>query len=268
MTGQVQVWIDFPPTEPGTPEGPDVVCNDMVSDYESDGADDADSYVWVLTPEDAGTLTANGLNATVEWNAEFDGIAEVALYGINDCGDGNYSQALEVAVDALPAPEIAGEDYVCDDQVELYEVVENEGSIYLWEVTGGTLTAGDSTYSVTVTWGEVGSGTLSVTEITEAGCEGQSETFDVTIDDCTSIGESTLESTTKIYPNPADNYFNIRSGAESFDLTVYTFGGGKILERSEIKGETRIDTGDLAPGIYLVKLMTQDEVITKRLVIQ
>jgi len=83
MTGQVQVTILLPPMEPGTPTGPTSVCNNDTSNYESTGSDDADSYDWTLTPDDAGTLTENGLSATVEWSSDFSGTATVGISGIN-----------------------------------------------------------------------------------------------------------------------------------------------------------------------------------------
>jgi len=122
---------------PGIPTGPETVCNDKTTDYESEGSDDADNYEWILSPEDAGTLTAEGLLATVEWNADFSGTAYISLYGINDCGDGNPSNELEVQVDAIPTPDINGPDEACDNTSENYSVPENETSTFTWEVNGG-----------------------------------------------------------------------------------------------------------------------------------
>ena len=61
----------FPPLEPETPVGDVAVCNDETSVYTSDGAPESDSYVWMLTPEEAGTLESEGLTASIEWNDDF-----------------------------------------------------------------------------------------------------------------------------------------------------------------------------------------------------
>jgi hypothetical protein len=268
MTGQISVTIDFPPTEPSTPTGPEAVCNDTISEYTSDGADDADSYEWVLTPENAGILTFDGLEATVEWDPDFSGTAEVALYGINECGDGNPSQSLEVEVGAMPFPEISGEELVCDYQVEIYEVSENAGSIYLWDVTGGTITGDDSTFSVTVEWGEVGIGTLTVSEITEIGCEGYSESFEVVIDGCTAIDEEISSASIHIYPNPAKEYVTIKSSQNVISIDIYAMNGEKVLSQSKLTESMKINTSGLNAGMYLIRLVTETNAITKRLIIK
>jgi hypothetical protein len=53
-----------------------------------------------MTPADAGTLTVSdsGLDCTVDWLATFTGQAELKVKGINDCGEGDYSELLAVNV--------------------------------------------------------------------------------------------------------------------------------------------------------------------------
>lgn len=136
----------------GDPTGPDTVCNNETSDYTSSGSDDADSYVWTLSPEDAGTVTGDGLSATVEWSSGFSGTATVGIAGVNDCGEGNPS-TLDVETGTIPAPVINGENEVCDNTSEDYTTGQNEGSSYTWEIAGGTITGGQGTATVTVLWG-------------------------------------------------------------------------------------------------------------------
>jgi hypothetical protein len=268
MTGQVEIYYEFPPLEPATPEGPEVICNDTSSTYESDGVEDADSYVWVLEPVEAGTLTFDELEATVEWNQEFSGMAEISLYGINECGDGNPSLSLEVQVNDVPDPEINGEDMVCDYQVEVYEVTETPGNTYVWEVTGGAILNGDSTYSVTIEWGEVGNGTLIVTESSGAGCEKSSEIFEVLIDDCTFTAEIEKEEDVLVYPNPAGGLVNIKSENHISRLEIYSLDGELVFFREGIPSAISIDTREFKNGLYLVRIITEKTVISRRLVVQ
>ena len=87
------------PASCGTPEGETKVCNDATSEYTSSGSPDADSYVWEIYPAEAGIVTSNNLDASVDWNGGFSGTAYLSLYGINSCGEGVPSDSLAIEVD-------------------------------------------------------------------------------------------------------------------------------------------------------------------------
>jgi len=268
MNEQIQVEILFPPLEPETPTGPEAVCNDETSDYESDGTPDADSYEWTLTPEDAGTLTSDGLTATVVWSSDFSGIAEVSLYGINDCGDGNPSNVLEVTVDAIPMPVVDGADEVCDNTAEAYSTEEIEGTTYTWEISGGTINNGQGTNSITVDWGDAGDGTVNVSVETAAGCAGDSETFEVFIDDCTGIGENSLKSSVTINPNPARDFVIIKAKTELEKISILNITGEEVMIMAVHGKSSKLNTTSLSPGVYLIIIQTAEGVITKKLFIR
>jgi len=257
MTGQVQVEMLFPPLEPGTPEGPDVICDDTISAYTSTGSNDADSYTWELSPEEAGTITSDGLDATVEWDSGFVGIASISLYGINDCGAGNSSAALEVSV-GNPHPEIAGESLVCDWSEEIYTVEEHEGSTYTWDVTGGNVTDGQGTSTITVAWSGEGEGTIVVEEETIDGCLGSSEILDIVIDDCTNIPENVDENAIQIYPNPAGDLITIafKSNETVKGELMITNQIGQIVFKQELSGNNKIaiDLTPLKSGAYIIRM--------------
>lgn len=260
MIGQLQVSIDFPPLEPDTPEGPTVICEEETSDYTTSDQGDADDLVWVLTPEEAGTIAGSGEEATVTWNDNFTGSAFISVYGINECGDGNPSGELEVSVGA-PTPEISGEDLVCDWSEEFYSVEEHEGSTYTWTVTGGTITDGDGTYMVTVAWSGEGEGTVSVEEETTGGCTGTSEIFEVMIDDCTGTGETAGIPEVLVYPNPASDFvrfsFALDQG-EQLSLDVFNAMGQQVCQAKTFatgaKQTEKINVSHLPEGMYIIHL--------------
>lgn len=259
MTDQVQVTILFPPLEPGTPTGPEVICDETSSDYETSGSDDADTYVWQLSPTEAGTITGSGLSATVEWDVAFTGLAYVSVYGVNDCGDGNPSTELEVSVGA-PSPEITGENEVCDLQSEIYEVADHDGSTYTWEATGGAISEGQGSYMVTVAWGEPGQGTLTVDEETADGCTGSSDQFDVTIDNCTGIDWAPAESDLAVFPNPATSELNLSFTSDNNRITLAVFNqlGQQVVHHSihslASKKVIKIDISHLNKGLYILRI--------------
>ncbi|NOX84566.1 MAG: T9SS type A sorting domain-containing protein [Chlorobi bacterium] len=270
MSDQVQVIILFPPLEPGDPTGPDTVCNNETSDYTSSGSDDADSYVWTLSPDGAGTITGTGLSATVEWSSDYSGTATVSIAGVNDCGEGNPS-SMDVEVGAIPAPVITGENEVCDNSSEDYTTSDNDGSTYTWDVTGGTITDGQGTSTVTVLWGDPGTGSVTVTEESAQGCTGTSEEFPVVIDNCTGIGENRNNGELLVYPNPAQNILNVEFKAEvsgNVQVIVVNLTGQKLLQKevdaTNGKQSLRFDISGLQQGLYIIKIQSGNEVVLTR----
>lgn len=84
---------------PATPSGPATVDLSLTtaSDYSTTGSANADSYVWNLGPVSAGTISGNGLTATVQWGA-FLGTASISVKAVNTCGESNWSQAFQTDV--------------------------------------------------------------------------------------------------------------------------------------------------------------------------
>lgn len=268
MMNQVEVEILFAPVEPDMPTGPQSVCNTEATEYVSGGGD-GDNFVWELSPETAGTLDVNGLTATVTWNNSFEGTATLSIAGQNACGIGN-SADLNIEVDAIPAPEVSGQSTVCDTDIEDYSTQGNPGNTYTWEVTGGTITNGQGTETITVEWGTPGTGTVAVMEQTLAGCEGNSEMFDVIIDNCTAIDEN-LANHFEIYPNPASSQLNVTFGSKSQDncsIVIYSHIG-QVVYNEKIQHTAGIMNIDLDisaynSGLYVIKIQSGDEILASK----
>jgi hypothetical protein len=87
----------------------------------------------------------------------------------------------EVYIYALPVPVIEGNPTVCPNSSGNIYFTAPDKSNYIWSVTGGTITAGGGTNTVTVTWGATGSGNVYVS-YTENGCNTATPTdYQVTI---------------------------------------------------------------------------------------
>lgn len=105
-------------------------------------------------------------------------------------------------------------------------------------------------------------------EISRAG----SETDRVIIDDLTWTCYSTLSTkdeafnSFKMYPNPVNGnkiYFNVTQDAT---INIYNVLG-KLISISEVtKSKNNIDVTNFAKGIYLLKIATQNQIITKKLI--
>ena len=72
-----------------------------------------------------------------------------------------------------------------------------------------------------------------------------------------------------IYPNPSNDYF-IVSGSELEDsqLIMYDMKGSLIMEMNLEENSTRIQTMDMLPGIYILRISSQDKVVSKKLIIK
>ena len=88
-------------------------------------------------------------------------------------------------------------------------------------------------------------------EITEIGCEGSSESFEVVIDGCTAIDEEITNSSIKLYPNPAKDYVTIKSSENVISIDIYAMNGEKVLSQSKITQSVKINTSGLNAGMYL-----------------
>jgi hypothetical protein len=267
MTGQEEVWEMYAPLQPGIPTGDVAVCNNEESIYETEGATEALAYIWVLEPDEAGIISdEQGLTASVVWNEDYHGEALLSVFGYNVCGAGEPAE-IEISIQSMPSPEIEGQQDVCDYQFEQYGVPFAEGSTYLWEISGGTVTDGQGTNMITVEWGEPGDGSLSVTEETSNGCVGSSEEFDVLIDECTGIDEN-LANAIQVHPNPAKDFVNIQTGVELLSVSVYTLTGELVVNEISSGFSYKLNTSGLVAGLYLLKINTQNGMVSKRLIIE
>lgn len=96
------IFVNFigAPAPPLMPLGPDSVdvYTDSVSYYTTMGVYLAQDFQWQLLPSEAGTITQNFLEAWVDWNPDFNGLAEISVLAMNDCGIGDFSPAKFVQV--------------------------------------------------------------------------------------------------------------------------------------------------------------------------
>jgi len=95
----------------------------------------------------------------------------------------NPSDTIWVTILPSPQPKtIIGDFTVCEfDSNLIYSVSDTGGSVYLWAISGGNINNGDSTNSIQVNWDTAGSYTISVVEINNLGCYGDTMSAIVTI---------------------------------------------------------------------------------------
>ena len=101
ITDDMALTFDPLPDIPATPEGPVYVdlYYTTTSEYSTEGANFALQYEWYLEPDFAGAIDSEGLTCIVIWDPGFLGEAFLGVKGINECGDGPFSELLAILVD-------------------------------------------------------------------------------------------------------------------------------------------------------------------------
>lgn len=125
------------------------------------------------------------------------------------------------------------------------------GDTFVWSVSGGVLTEGQGTTSVTVVWGEVaGAGALTLTETDATGCEGE-VVRTVQILEATNLTEAGLLEL-KLLPNPASQWVVLQGLEElgsAVDVVILDARGAEVIRT---RTAATVDISQLASGRYTV----------------
>jgi hypothetical protein len=86
--------VNIPPLMPGTILGPDSLCTttDTAVIYElQDAVPGAVNYEWKVIPEEAGSITGDGMSVQMNWVKNWEGEASIIVRALNDCGVSDWS---------------------------------------------------------------------------------------------------------------------------------------------------------------------------------
>lgn len=150
-------------------------CISTAAGYTVNASNPLHSYTWTITPPAAGSVTSGQgtPTATITWGAAGQS-ATVSVTEQNDCGDNNTALTYEVNVNPIATSTITGSASVSTSEVAVYSVTNTSGYTYTWSFPsgGGSVTSGQGTNSVTITWGTT-AGAYTVTVTTTRLCGGQ-----------------------------------------------------------------------------------------------
>lgn len=106
---EMQLTINKIPEQGTQIQGIDEVCAGSPEIYSCEPILHAESYEWMIMPEEAGSIfEQSGNEVTIQWDYIFVGNAAIYVRGINECGIGEYSDGFEVMVeDCLGMDELA-----------------------------------------------------------------------------------------------------------------------------------------------------------------
>jgi PKD repeat protein len=153
-----------------TISGPLTVCVGSTSNVYSTQTG-MTNYSWTVSS--GGTITAGGTSnsntVTVMWNTA--GPQTVCVNYTDAAGCTAVSPVcIPITVNTIPVPAISGPLQVCENSTGNVYSTDPGMSNYQWSVSsGGIITSGGGTNSVTVTWNSLGPQTVSVTYV-QSGC--------------------------------------------------------------------------------------------------
>jgi len=165
--------VNVTPVESPTIAGSSSLCQNSSEVYTTQSG--KSGYNWTISA--GGTITAgSGTNSiTVLWNTIGTNTVSVYYIDVNSCTA--PTTAKNVSVNARPIPTITGIAAFCDLTNVTY-TTESGKSAYTWSVSsGGTISTGAGTNSVTVTWNTYGAKTISVNYTNPNGCDAITETI-------------------------------------------------------------------------------------------
>ncbi len=128
------------------------------------------AYSWTVSA--GGTITAGSTtNAiTVSWNTAGAQTVTVNYTNANSC-TATTATNKNVTVNALPTPTVSGPASACPGTTNNVYTTQSGQSSYAWTVsTGGTITSGAGTNSITVQWNTPGSQSVTVNYNNASGC--------------------------------------------------------------------------------------------------
>jgi hypothetical protein len=214
----------------------------------------ATSYVWTV-PTGCTIATNNGNSIVMNVPSSFTtGTLSVRAY--NSCGGSSLRSASLTRLPSTPAS-ITGAASVCPSQVGVnFTTPAVTGVTQLWTApTGATITAGQSTTSMTCTWGTA----AGIVTLRSVNACGQSAALSkaVTLLTCMEEeGGAPVEArmaAISVYPNPNTGQFTIRtSTAGNYQLLN---GIGQLLESFTLGGQQPMskDVQGLSNGVYFIR---------------
>ncbi|MDD5570797.1 MAG: CocE/NonD family hydrolase [Bacteroidales bacterium] len=123
--------------------------------------------------------------------------------------------------------------------------INNGGTMY---VAGDTLTATDYVY-----YDKIHSSYLELPVLLPANAE----------------NKSADDNKTEVFPNPAKNILNIKSGENISQIIIYDIAGSVIYKSYEKENNTKVDLSGFEKGMYFVKIVfgKEDNTIVRKIVV-
>ena len=276
-------WIDFiifpPLASVNAQAGPDgEICENET--FQCQGSASYYTSVKWTTSGDGSFSDTTILNPIYSpgTNDIFNGTVTLTLTAFDNTGNSD-SDDLILIINPLPGPcaAISGSQEVCAGTTEIYSSSSQYASQYDWLLTpeeAGTIENNGQSCNISWTDGWFGIAILKVRGENDCGFGEFSDDLEITVNDCTGIDdENTLNF--EIYPNPAKDKITIQFNKTipgEINVTLLNMLGTTVFT-CKIKSSQNIlkntfDISDVEDGIYFLKIIFENRIVTRKLVIR
>ena len=250
--------------------GNNSVCVNTAQTYSVNPVPAATNYMWILPSGWTGHSTTNTITATA---GAAGGI--ISVIARNGCSRSN-AQTFAVVMNAAPQPgAIAGSSSVNNGQTANYSINLVTGATsYTWSLNGGgIIVSGQNTNSILVNWQTPGNYVISVKASYSCGTS-IDQTLAITVSITTGVINPGNSFEIKILPNPSSGEFYLKAKEvqnKVINVEVLNIAGQLVYRSGKKQGAndyTQLINLDKMPqGIYAVKIMVDDKVYVRSVVI-
>ena len=86
---------------------------------------------------------------------------------------------------------------------------------------------------------------------------------------CVGIDEDIANSNVNLFPNPANDLVTFTAeNTEMSEVQIFDLTGKMIYSNNPMSNRLEVNTSAFASGTYIVKVITESNVITRRLIVQ
>lgn len=227
--------------------GPATACQGGTTNYTYTTQTGMTNYVWSVT---GGTITAGGgtsnNTATIVWNTL--GAQSVSVnYTNGGCAAGSPF-VYNVTVNPRPVPTITGQTTVCQGIPGYVYTTESGMSSYTWSISsGGNITAGSGTNSVTVTWTTSLPQTLSVNYTNPSGCRAVASTpISVTVNP---TQQPIITGPSSVCAGTTNNTYSTQAGMSNY---IWSISSGGTITSGGTTADNTVTVTWNTPGVQIV----------------
>jgi len=272
--------------------GPDEICTSAVFTAEVPANANVN---WTITPSSALTFTQGNPTTTFTKNGSFSGIVTISgtvTSPTGNCGTGTLTPR-QIWVGKpdfyLTANNNSNPQYWIIKSIGDGFDINNQGDVSIsWSHQGdGDLVANNSDQAVVTFIGVYGTASANVTCTVTNSCGSYSRTINIYHEYCLNrngCGGGGRERSYSVYPNPSSNEITVsKVEAESNTLANKSFSKasipsikidyeiinteGYLVGKGVIRNNEKIQVSTFDPGVYMLRLITEDLVETKQIII-
>lgn len=254
-----------PDIKPVKQKGRGDLCGGGIDTFYVVPTEQLTQYTWTL-PVKSTLISDNGDSIIIAVSPDFSK-GKLIINAANFCGTAEADTLQLRSIPVRPNP-ITGPSRVYANQQNIQYSVEDDGLLYHWDITVGTIISGQNTAEIFVNWGAA-AGLISVTASNDCGTSTAKEkTISLKNGPGNFAGQFSFENddlktneTILLSPNPAKNTVHLLFNATKSSTYILKIvnAEGKVVMQKNIpaimgKNATELNIAALAPGIYFINL--------------